>query len=323
MDEEKSETIQDDVEQTVEDKQTVEEAQKSERESVMDEIVRKRKEQREEPEEAREEEPEELEESTEQETTTEEPTEELVRIIVDGVEKDVPKSKVLEHGIRTMQKESTADARLRLAAQRRAELQDMERRIQLKQQQEPQKAPDVDVEAFGKEFNEALYDDDGKAGGMIAKVLEDQQQIREIVTQSNQRVTLAEQRAANAEKVLRQQVVRERKELSDTFAEKFEKIDKDPSLRNMANDRTVELMSLHPEWSDKAIIMQAGEDVQAWLHGVSGVPTSTDSRIEKKRNMMKQPRSVGARSPSKPEAKRKTRADVFREMKAARGQPIE
>ncbi|MCK5517191.1 MAG: hypothetical protein KAI39_09980 [Desulfobulbaceae bacterium] len=317
-----SETIQEDVEQN----ETVEEIQEvqSGRETVMDDIIKKQREQREQPEETETltetEEP----ESTEQENTTEEPGDDLVKIVVDGVEKEVPRSKVLEHGIRTMQKESTADARLRLAATRRAELNDMERRLQLKQQQKQVKPESsVDTEAFGKEFNDALYDDDGKAGGMIAKVLEDQQQLRNMVDQSNKRVTVAEQRAASAEQILQKQVVKERQALSSTFADKFESIDKDPALRNMANNRTVELMSLHPDWSDKEIIVQAGEDVQTWLDGVAGVPTSIDSQKEKKRNMTKQPRSVGARSPGKPEVKRKTRADVFREIKSGRGQPVD
>ncbi len=267
--------------------------------------------------------------------TKEPESSDLVTIIVDGVEKEVPRDEVLKQGINTMQKQSTAELRLQLAAKRNAEINDRERKLQLnqqefiqQQQEQVKKQLNHDTKTFGQEFEQAIFGEgdnaeEGQVASMITKVLDDQSQLRELVAESNQRAVSAEQRAEQVKMTLQKQVMKERQALAGSFADKYENIDNDPRLRGMANDRTVVLMREHPEWSDNKIVMQAGEDVNSWLKSV-GQPTSTptDLATEKKRSMVRQPESVGARSPSKPTIKRKTAADILREERLSRGQPV-
>ncbi len=248
---------------------------------------------------------------------------ETVKIVVDGQEQVVPKSQVIEQGIRTLQKESTASQRLHVVDQRRAELDEMEKRLKLRAlelERPPAQQPSVIDPEFGKKFTDAVFQDGDEAADMLQAIAENQQKLNEQLERVSAETAGTQQRFASVETVLSTQKKNERVERVKSFSDAYPVLAKDQFLFDMANNRTKQIMSANPDMSNDAIIMQAGKDVTDWLIGVTPGAV-TENRHELKQSIPKQPINAGVRSQKTPEKKPKTKSEVVSDMRSARGLP--
>ena len=251
--------------------------------------------------------------------------EEFVTVKVDGVEQQVPLSKVQEAGIRTLQKESAADKRLEEAARLRAEAeaalnaaQEAQQRLQQQQVLLPS-PPEPDAEelkAVTEEVTSAIYSGDEeelkKAIAKLATVQAQQPQVvvppvpQEEIAAVVHSTFEAERQRAELEAAQRQ------------FAKDFPELDSDPDLRELTNLKTAAIQQAHPDWTFSEIITHAGNEVRSKLAREPEKSDPLENRRSRKRQAAKQPQSAGVRVPKKPEPKPLTRSDIVREMQKRR-----
>ena len=192
-----------------------------------------------------------------------------VTIKVDGEETEVPAEKVLDAGIRTLQKESAADKRLEEAGVKMSELDVREQNILLREQELKTQAgasddisklsPAGDVSTTGEmsddEANELVDDlysgNKEKAGNAVKKLAGRNIAIQgseEQVYSAEQLVTMTEQRI-------------EAKSTLSSFYNRFPDIQNDKVLRDAVNTESLRIKAEHPDWDREKLLMESGKAV--------------------------------------------------------------
>jgi hypothetical protein len=313
-------------------KEEVKEAPKSARQAVVDAIAAKRRaefEPREEPS-----------EDVEPEVASEpEEKPEMVTIKVDGREQQVPKDKVLEFGIRGLQKELAADARLAEAAnlrrqveqdqarlnaeraqmQREKEISAMAAQIQQADQKGSHPAKGADeYRDIAKAALRAVFDgEEDEAANQLVRLTAG----RENVTpQDLQRMAAEATKQAKIEiqRELRQEKwALEAREAKEWFEQEHKDIATDPEWRSMTDRETADLVAQHPDWFPKQIVKVAVERIERLRKSTSGI---ADKGAVKRQ--IDVPRTAAGRMPAPKEPAPQTRSDYIKEIRRSRGLPV-
>ncbi len=256
------------------------------------------------------------------EGTEAQPVPRTVRIKVDGVERDVDESDLIEAGKREMQKESAAAERLRQAAARLQELEQRQQIIEARERKlaeflaKQKTAPDASLKEKAKKFAESLMDNEEEAVNIFEGVLGEQQRLKQEVQQVLQTVKTTQQK-------VQQDDLKRKTKLAQLFVSKFPAIAGDAQLAWRANERTRVLLRERPDLTEEEIVVQAGQDVKRWLTSVAGVEQTTadqhqDSPATIKKGMPRPIQKAAGRLPPKQEVKPQTRAEIIREKQRLR-----
>jgi len=276
------------------------------------------------------EEPEDKDDSKEevsQETETKEETEkeEYVTLKVNGKEEQVPLSKVLDAGTRTLQKETAADARLQEATQLLAEA---------KKEREAATPPSSDVDSSPS----TTVDAEILAKKLIDGDIEEVKDAIQTLTAGRDSATVATQ----VQEMDRSQVfgfVQDALHLEQAmtkFKESpenggFGDLYNDPTLRKMVMDKEEELVNNGDERGYLERLTDAAAEVRTWRDDMlktAGVNVADfDKRKQEKLKADAIPDITGGRETRQGEQKPKSRSEVRKnaveKMAASRGQTID
>ena len=206
-----------------------------------------------------------------------------------------------------------ADQRLQQAKELQYRLQQQQAELETRanQQQESTNSDESDdLTESSREIVDLLYDGESdEAAARLASIM-----------RGRNTSDSAEQAAQKALQILNQQAFdREVVEGNREFASEFSDLAEDPDLYRMANQRTIDLMQQHPDWTPKQVIKTAGEQTRTWLQQKTG--RVSDTREGRKQQLSSLPRS-GAGTPYQhpEEPPPQTASDVIQEMRRQRGQ---
>jgi len=215
----------------------------------------------------------------------------VVSLNVDGETIEVAQDEVLEAGKRALQKESSGEAKLELAAQREADLNDREAELKELELNLRRDSEDT-VTDLGKDFAEAIFEDEEK----VAKV----------ISNFDARLNRFEQ----SEKVISQKLASseeaEKKRLIGYYHGKYKDIASNRDMHAVFSSRMSTIAKSNPEISPIVAIDQAASAVMD-LFG----ETIKD-------RMPRQPTTLSKRALSKKEEIIQSDADIIAEMKAGR-----
>jgi len=255
---------------------------------------------------------------------------EVVTIKVDGEEKTVPVSSVLDAGIRTLQKETAADRRLAEAAEIKKAALELQQAVMAAQQQVGKTPPEdttsgpsqedaKDVSEVTRKVTEAIYSGDEEVA--VEALNELVNTLRTSTREAPEQVaSIVDQRLSEFE------MARQQKEAITDFQKEYPDIASDPRLYALADQETIAILQEHPDWTLRQITLEAGARVTKFvadLRGDGGAqePTPgvsvTTEKQERKRTATPPP-SASARIPTAPEPKPKTKADIVAEMRSRR-----
>lgn len=263
------------------------------------------------------------------EDSGEQDEEDLVAIVVDGEERQVPRDKVYEQGIRALQKESAADKRLAEATEKMRAATEYENRVkqQVEAQLRNQKREENDGEPLSKKQDEEIR---AKARRIIDKILDG--------NEDEAAAALAEAMSGRGDSTpsfdkntLAQEVTQKVQRDLDAQAgiaalkERYAHIANDTQLWNMADRETIRISQEHPDWKPSRVILEAAKTVDEWVKSVGGGQTKPDTpapsgKAERKRTMEKL-RTAAAKVPGEPEKRPPTRSEVVANMRKNRGLP--
>ena len=270
------------------------------------------------------------EESAEQEEQ-EEPEQDLVTIKVDGKEQQVPRDEVYKFGIRAMQKEIAADARLAEVANMRRQLESeryaMQKReaevralaAQLKQRDQKDGVhPEMgDAERWkdAEKLMDAMYD--GEKETAIKQLLRLSEGRGNVTPEDLQRMAAEASKQAKLEV---QQELRQEKwntevqEAREWFEREHKDIATDSEWRTMADRETADLMTQHPDWFPKQIVKEATARIAKLRKSISE-PVSRRSA----KQAIDNPRTASGRLPAPKEPSPQTRSQYIQELRRSRG----
>lgn len=219
----------------------------------------------------------------------------VVKIKVDGEEKEVPKDKVLDAGIRALQKESSADKRLEEATRLLREIQ------QKYEQPQKQQAP-------SQEWDDAT----------IVYALEHGNE-----EQKAYAVSLLRGRDKATPEAIVQQTTRhvldtvDFRQASEWFASEYKDIVSDPYLLQLASIQEDKLRAEGDTRPRKELYKTIGDGLRKWKGGPS--VTSMEEKKERKSTIVNLP-SASIKQAAPETQKAKSTADVIEEMRKRRGQ---
>jgi hypothetical protein len=261
--------------------------------------------------------------------------EEFVTVKIDGKIQQVPRSKVLEVGVRSLQKELAADARLNEAARIHRELEQKSKEILLEKEElrklasslqeqynKHNSGPSKDVSEFreaAKQILNAVYHDDQEAAEVaLASALAGRTQ--SAATPNEESIKQAAR--AEALKALEEERKREaHRKAVQAFLDDNAHIAKDPRLFKMTDEETVRVHQEHPEWSTPQVLAEAGRRVTEWARQFRGAP-STHQASDRKRNLAEMPSPASVRHSPPPAKEPLTPSERIRQMRLSRGQPV-
>ena len=267
-------------------------------------------------------------------------------VIVNGQRYMVDNDKIkAAGGIELYQKSRAANEGLQEVAKQRKILEDERKRF-IEEQRSPQKnlppagdsingdyvrpiidrpphlpgSPDDNKELV-KRYHNAVYDGDEDLA---------QELFGQIISQRSAPVQVQPQ--VNPEEVARVAAEKVRHEMREeafsneveqariSFESDFPDIASDSQARKLANDRTIELMNLHPSWTPSQIVTEAGVQVRDWMNSL-GVNTasSNSSKIAYKRKLGSV-KAAGGRASAKPQPKPQTNSNYVESLQRSRGQ---
>lgn len=236
-------------------------------------------------------EPEKIEEKQEE---VKEPVIETVKIKVDGEEKEVPKDKIYDAGVRALQKESAADKRLEEATRL---LKEAKEYVQPKAKEEPSQQWDDQTIAYALEHG----DEAQKAYAVSQMRGRDTTTPEELIAQTTQKVL------DNVDF----------KTASDWFLTEYSDIAKDPYLFQLAGFAEDKARAEGDSRSRKELYKEIGDNLRKWKGG-NTVQTLEDKK-EQKSTIVNLP-SASVKKTAPAEAKPRTTADIIEDMRKARGQ---
>ena len=223
-----------------------------------------------------------------------EPIIETVKIKVDGEEKEVPKDKILDAGIRALQKESAADKRLEEATRL---LREAKEYVQPQAKVDPSPVWDDATVAYALEHG----DEAQKAYAVNQMRARDTTTPEELIAQTTQRVL------DNVDF----------KSSTDWFLTEYKDIAKDPYLFQLASMSEDQARANGDNRPRKELYKEIGDNLRKWR----GVETgqSMEEKKEQKSNIINLP-SASVKKSEPAEAKPKTTSDIIEEMRKRRGQ---
>lgn len=305
--------LKDVSEQDVLENQETEDTAKplTERERLMEEIANRRSG----------ESPEETQEEPEQEAET---SPAMVRVKIDGQETDVPLQQVLAQ----YQKSNAADMRLEEAAKKHRQLAEWEAKLRQYEQDRTQtsdtpKASSTDAPTGVNEDTVAAlakalqYDGEDEVKAALKGVLE---QFKKEASPNKPDIDPSAIASAVEAKLQAKAFEQARIAAVQRFNSEFQDIAADPALHALADAETVRLFNDGHSRDPWEILRQSGENVRAWRGRISNVGASEDHRVEAKRMATRVPTQRTMRGTLAATEKPETRADVFAEMRRARGQ---
>lgn len=253
-----------------------------------------------------------------EEIVEEEDTPQLVRVKVEGQEMELP----IDEVVKGYQKDATASQRLEQAHRERQELE------QLRQQLEEEKARFE--QAQEKPVEEDQPSTDAEEARRIYESLQDafevgdqEEGVKAIEELLNGRTN------AIPEQVDKDQIVNEATQHAlqqiqyenahQAFLSENEVIANDPVLYQMTMNVLKETVPLSQTYHEA--FAKAGENVKQWVSGLQK-PQETTDKLERKKNMAKEPSKAGSVATPRPEEKPETRADIIANMRKERGQPV-
>lgn len=219
---------------------------------------------------------------------------ETVQIKVDGELREVPKEKILDAGIRAMQKESTADKRLEDATRLLREIE-AKYAQPAKQQEDPSQEWDDATVAYALEHGT----EEQKA--YAVKMLRG----REIAT-PEQITQIAEQRILDKLDFM---------ESSKWFSTEFKEIVSDPYLLQLASAAEDKARANGDTRPRKELYQEIGENLRKWKGGVT---TNFEDKKEQKSKIVNLP-SASVKKSAPAAEKPKTASDIIEEMRKSRG----
>lgn len=253
----------------------------------------------------KEEEPEEVKEPEEKieekaEEVKEEPKPEVVKIKVDGEEREVPKEKILDAGIRALQKESTADKRLEEATRLLREIEQKYAQPQEKKQEPPSQEWDDATVAYALE-----HGDEAQKAHAISL-------LRGRGNTTQEELQAIEQRA-----VTKALDTVDFRDASKWFQDEYKDIVADPYLFQLAAFAEDQARANGDQRSRKELYKSIGDDLRKWKGGT--VTANLEEKKEQKSNIVNLP-SASVKKTAPAEAKPKSTSDIIDEMRKKRGQ---
>jgi hypothetical protein len=275
--------------------------------------------------------PEQEDEEPEDQEPPDEDHEELVTIKVDGKEQQVPRDKVYEFGIRALQKELAADARLAEVANMRRQLESeryaMQQReaeisalaAQMKEKDQSGGHPTAGVAEYREEAKallKAMYD--GEEDAAIDQLVRFRQGRGNVTPEDLQRMVAEASRQAKLE--VQQELKAEKwntevQEAREWFEREHKDIATDPEWRTMADRETADLIRQHPDWFPKQIVKEAVARISKLR---KSVPESSVNRRSAKQQI-DNPRPASGRQPAPSEPPPKTRSQYIQDLRRSRG----
>lgn len=260
-----------------------------------------------------------------------EPDEELVTIKVDGQTQQVPRSKVLEFGVRAMQKEIAADARMAEAAnmrrqlevdraalqQRDAEVRALADQLHAKDKEEGRHPTGADdyLKAAESAIDEIYDGDKTKAAAALMNLMKGRETLTPETVQ--QMIAQASQQAKQEvqHELMQERWTSEARQAKEWFETEHKEIARDPQWRSLADRETLDLMNEHPDWSPRKIVEEAVSRVTQLRKSVSSV----DRRGIKQK--IDSPRAASGRQPAPSQPAPQTRSQYIQELRRSRGLP--
>lgn len=239
------------------------------------------------------------------ETASQAQAEELVKIKVDGVEQMVPREKIVEAGIRALQKESTADKRLEEATRL---LRDAQTAVtpQTTQQQEQQTGL-------------SRWDDETLKYAMAYGTEEQKAEATRQILERQQKQPTPE---AIAQSVSAQ--VLDKLDFTQSFEwfqSEYKDIAKDPHLMLLAANKEQELRVSGDTRSRREVYKEIGDGIRKWKGGSAAVtPSNMEQKRERKAEVVTLP-AASVRQPAAAKEQTKTPSQIISDMAKRRGQP--
>lgn len=219
------------------------------------------------------------------------PEPDFVDIKVDGEIRKVEKEKIVDAGIRALQKESTADKRLEEATRL---LREVQTKYAAPQTDSPSQWDDETVEY-------AIQHGDEQQKAYAEQLKKERQD------------AIPEQIAANVMSQI------EAKSAADWFATEFKDIVQDPYLMRLAIEAENDAMKAGDTRPPKERFKQFGETLRAWKGG-NATQDGLAQKQEHKAQKVVSLQSASVKKSAPQEPKPKTTNDVIEEMRKARGQ---
>lgn len=225
---------------------------------------------------------------------------ELVTVRVDGNDMQVPKSQILDFGVRAYQKETVADKRLEEAVRIKREAEEYAAQVKASTDQVLM-ADDIDLARRIREGSE-------EEAAEAIKILKGREQ------------ATPEQIAHVVETRVRNQVNLERD--FEWFKTEFKDIVGDPHLKALADAEDARMIAAGDTRPDRERWAEAGKVVRdkltEWRGGVAQ-PAISEEKREKKKTITNI-QAANIRKPPAETSKPKTQADIIEEMRKRRGQ---
>jgi hypothetical protein len=260
------------------------------------------------------------------------PPEDLVTIKVDGQEQRVPRDKVYEFGVRALQKEIAADARLADAAnmkrqveqqsyavqQREAEINALAAQL-MQRDKETGIHPalgDAERRKDAEKLLDAVYD--GEKETAIDQLVRFSEGRGNVTPEDVQRMMAEATRQARIEVHKEIQAEKWNTELTEArewFETERADIATDPQWRALADRETADLLRQHPDWLPKKI-------VKAAVQRVEELRQSFKAQTPGKRELKQQidvPRTASGRLPAPKEPAPRTNSQYIQDLRRSRG----
>jgi hypothetical protein len=225
--------------------------------------------------------------------------EKMVRVKVDGVEKEVPESLIHDAGIRAIQKESAADSRLAEATRLLKEAQ------QVKETKKTS-LPEMDVMQLLNRVRQGTDEDANEAASLLM---------------GREQATPEDIESAVEQRVLRKI---EMNQAGQWFIEEYKDIAADPYLGSLAISEELRLRESGDTRPYKEILKEVGDGINKklneWRGGKATISTSTDKK-ERKADISNLP-TASARKAAPEQPQPKTPSQIIDEMRKARGQAV-
>jgi len=223
--------------------------------------------------------------------------EELITLNVLGKDVPTPVSKVMDAGVRALQKESAADERLREAARKEQEIKQREEDLKRLEQELLQKKR-VESDDVGREFAGAIFTDEEKVASTITGIT------RKIAELDNE---LAETR-----KKTQQDEERQKNSLIQHYHTRYQDIASDKVMNFALNEFRREVAAEDPTLTPVQVVDMAAERVYQKF-GEKKIPPS-----EVKQNLRPPLRQASARVKPPDKPKQKTQAEILDEVRRGR-----
>jgi len=257
-------------------------------------------------------------------------TNKTMTLKIDGEEREMPLSEIIDHGVRSLQKEIAADARLREAVEMRrsaearaAEVQALANELMAQKERERggalSHADAANLKEAAKEvYNKVLFGDEDEAVEALASMMGRGNTTLDGQALLNRAQEIARAEVSKAEKIRSDAMAEIAHERAvSRFKDQYKEIAEDPMLYRLADEETLLVLKEHPEWNAdrdlEAILSEAGKRVLDWRNRTMAV----DKR-DMKRNL-KSISGTSGRMPPAPEPRQKTSSEVIADQRRARG----